>query len=151
MLALCSGSHSLCDGWHRRKFLTFGALTGLAGACGIASARGNVRPPVKPGAGGASGGGAARRCLFLFLTGGPPQHDTWDPKPGAPADIRGELAPIATSVSGIRFSELFPKLAASATRLRTVRSLTHSDTVHTTAGYALLTGLTHPRPNQVAS
>src|SRR5262245_5632722 len=151
MLALRSGSYALCDGWHRRRFLTFGALTGLAGACGVAAAHGSGRSPAKPGAGRASGGAAARRCLLLFLTGGPPQHDTWDPKPAAPADIRGELAPIATSVSGIQFSELFPKLAANATRLRVVRSLSHSDTVHTTAGYALLTGVTHPRANQVAS
>ena len=62
-----------------------------------------------------------------------------------------ELAPIATSVSGIHFSERFPKLAGSTGQFRVMRTLSHSDTVHTTAGYALFTGVTHPRANQVAS
>src|SRR5262245_16763766 len=55
--------------------------------------------------------GRAKRCILLFLTGGPPQHDTWDMKPRAAADIRGEFSPIDTNVPGIQISELFPLLA----------------------------------------
>jgi hypothetical protein len=91
--------------------------------------------------------GRARRCILLFLTGGPPQHDTWDPKPDAPAEIRGELRPIATSVAGIQISELFPRLARRADKYCIVRSVTHGDTVHTSAGYTMLTGVVHPKAN----
>ena len=55
--------------------------------------------------------GRAKRCVMLFLTGGVPQHDSWDPKPDAPANVRGEFSPIATNVSGIQVSELFPQFA----------------------------------------
>jgi Protein of unknown function (DUF1501) len=80
--------------------------------------------------------------------GGPPQHDTWDLKPAAPANIRGELRPIETNVAGIRISELFPRLARHADQYTLVRSVTHQDTVHTTAGYTMLTGVYHPNPNE---
>src|SRR5437763_1566503 len=59
----------------------------------------------------------AKRCLLLFLTGGPPQLDTWDLKPTAPERIRGELKPIATNVTGIQISELFPRLSRHANKL----------------------------------
>jgi hypothetical protein len=66
-----------CDGVSRRTFLTAGPLAalGLASRAHSAAARG--------------GFGRAKRCLLLFLTGGPPQHDTWDLKPYAPAEVRG--------------------------------------------------------------
>ncbi|MBI3463490.1 MAG: DUF1501 domain-containing protein [Planctomycetes bacterium] len=83
----------------------------------------------------------------LFLTGGPPQHDTWDPKPDAPAEIRGELKPIATVVPGLHVSEIFPRLAQLADKYCVVRSVTHHDTVHTSAGYTMLTGVPHLRAN----
>lgn len=91
--------------------------------------------------------GKARRCLLLFLTGGPPQHDTWDMKPEAPEQIRGELHPIPTNVPGIEISELFPRVAAQADKLCIVRSVTHVDNVHTSAGYTMLTGVPHPMAN----
>lgn len=94
-----------------------------------------------------SGFGHARRCLLLFLTGGPSQIDTWDPKPRAPAEIRGEFSPIPTATPGVWLSELFPRVAARSMRYRVVRSLTHHDTVHTTAGYAMLTGDIHRLAN----
>jgi hypothetical protein len=81
------------------------------------------------------------------LTGGPPQHDTWDLKPEAPADIRGELRPISTSVPGIHISELFPRLARRAHHYCLLRSVTHGDRVHTSAGYTMLTGVPHPQAN----
>jgi hypothetical protein len=95
--------------------------------------------------------GAARRCLLLFLTGGPPQHDTWDPKPDASEGIRGELAPIATTAEGVFLSELFPRLARQARRFRILRSLTHPDAVHATAGYAMLTGEMHRIANRAVN
>ena len=93
------------------------------------------------------GFGRAKRCLLLFLTGGPPQLDTFDLKPEAPAEVRGELRPIATNVPGIRIGELCPRLATCADKYCIVRSVTHHDTVHTSAGYTMLTGVDHPLAN----
>jgi hypothetical protein len=86
--------------------------------------------------------------VLLFLHGGPPQHETWDPKPQAPLEVRGELAAISTCVPGIRIGELFPRVAQVVDRLTIVRSVTHHDSVHTSAGYTMLTGAYHARPNQ---
>ena len=53
--------------------------------------------------------GRAKNVIFLWLQGGPPQHETFDPKPDAPVDIRGLFKPIATNVPGIRYCELLPR------------------------------------------
>jgi hypothetical protein len=81
------------------------------------------------------------------LTGGPSQLDTWDPKPEAPEQIRGEFKPIATNIPGIQISELLPRLARQADKYCLVRSLTHGDNTHTSAGYTMLTGAYHPQAN----
>src|SRR5580765_4439714 len=52
--------------------------------------------------------GKAKSCIILYLSGGPAQLDTFDPKPDAPEDIRGEFSTIATALPGVRFSELLP-------------------------------------------
>jgi Protein of unknown function (DUF1501) len=122
---------------------TFMALTTLGGLGLSFPNTLSARSPTPTA--GLAGFGRARRCILLFLTGGPPQLDTWDLKPEAPAEVRGELRPIATTVPGIRISELFPRLARSAHRYCIVRSVTHGDAVHTSAGYTMLTGAVHPR------
>lgn len=124
----------LCDGATRRDFLRFGALGALALASGARAAE-------------LPGFGRARRCVMLFLTGGPPQLDTFDPKPDAPVEIRGETRTIPTRIPGVRFGDLFPNLARQAHRLQVVRNVTHADTTHTSAGYSMLTGVVHPTPN----
>jgi hypothetical protein len=67
-------------------------------------------------------------------------------KPNAPAEIRGELRPIATNVPGIQFSELLPQTARLADRFKLVRTVTHDASVHTTGVYTMLTGSYHPTP-----
>src|SRR5687768_1356044 len=57
------------------------------------------------------GGQRPKSCILLWMAGGPSHIDTFDPKPDAPADIRGEFRPIQTSVPGIRISEHFPRFA----------------------------------------
>jgi len=74
------------------------------------------------------------------LQGGPPQHETFDPKPGAPVDIRGPFKPIATNVPGIRYCELLPRTARHADKLAVIRSLSTRDDNHDVSGYWLLTG-----------
>ncbi|HEY2250581.1 MAG TPA: DUF1501 domain-containing protein [Planctomycetaceae bacterium] len=84
--------------------------------------------------------GKAKNVIFLWLQGGPPQHETFDPKPDAPAEIRGEFKPIATNVPGIQICELLPRTAAIVDKLAIVRSLcTHTD-LHDASGYWVLTG-----------
>ncbi|MFI5455161.1 MAG: DUF1501 domain-containing protein [Isosphaerales bacterium] len=73
--------------------------------------------------------GRAKRCILVFLNGGPSQLDTWDMKPGAPANVRGELHPIQSKVPGIHVSELLPRMAAIADRYKIVRSVTHQPSI----------------------
>lgn len=89
--------------------------------------------------------GKAKRCILLFMWGGPAQQDTWDMKPTAPAEFRGEFRPIATSLTGFEICEHFPRLARQAHRLSVIRSMTHRDVNHTTATHEILTGRPIPR------
>ena len=82
----------------------------------------------------------AKACILLFMWGGPAHQDTWDLKPNAPAEYRGEFKPIATNVPGIRICEHLPRLARMTDRLAIIRSMTHGDVDHTTATHPLLTG-----------
>ncbi len=84
--------------------------------------------------------GRAKACILLFMWGGPAQQDTWDPKPDAPADYRGEFKPISTSVSGIQICEHLPRLAQRMEDLALIRSMTHDSVDHTHATHYLLTG-----------
>jgi hypothetical protein len=137
MLTLQTAPQRLCDGSHRRDFLRIGSL----GALGLSLPRLLRAAPSRAG----GHFGQARRCILLFLTGGAPQLDTFDPKPDAPAEYRGELRPIATRLPGVQVSELFPRIAQQLDKVCLVRSVTHHDRVHTSAGYTMLTGVTHPQ------
>lgn len=72
----------------------------------------------------------AKRCISIFLCGGPSQPDLWDLKLEAPAGIRTEFSPIATSVPGLPFSELIPQVARHADKLALIRSMTHTNNDH---------------------
>jgi hypothetical protein len=89
----------------------------------------------------------ADACILVFLNGGPSHLDMWDMKPDAPAEIRGEFKPIATSVPGVQFSEHLPRLAKQMHRCSLVRSVHHGvNNSHAAAVYAGLTG--HDRGEQ---
>jgi hypothetical protein len=97
-------------------------------------------------------------CILLFLTGGPSHIDTWDPKPSAPARVRGPFRPIRTSVPGVHLSELFPRMAAIADRFAVVRSVHHdAPPIHETGqqlmqtGRLFLNGPEHPHLGAVLS
>src|SRR5437762_2020187 len=138
-------SRRLCDGSSRRDFLRVGAIAGLGLDLPGLMQSAAATPPA-----GSPRFGRAKSCILLFPFGGPPQLDTFDPKPNAPTGCRGELRPIATSVPGTQVSELFPRLARLADRYTIIRSVTHTDAVHTSAGYTMLTGFPHPRANDPA-
>ena len=82
----------------------------------------------------------AKACIMLFMWGGPAHQDTWDLKPDAPDEVRGEFRPIDTQVPGIQISEHFPLLAQRTQHLAIIRSMTHTNVDHTTATHYLLTG-----------
>jgi Protein of unknown function (DUF1501) len=84
--------------------------------------------------------GRAKSVILLWLSGGPPQHETFDPKPEAPTEIRGPFQPISTNVPGIQFSELLPRIAGMADKLAVVRSLFTNNNIHGGSGYWVLTG-----------
>lgn len=88
--------------------------------------------------------GKAKACIVLFLVGGPPQQETWDPKPEAPADVRGEFGTIASSLPGLTVCELMPQTAKLAHKVSVLRALSTNNNIHSTSGYWMLTGHEHP-------
>ena len=72
----------------------------------------------------------AKRCIYIFLCGGPSQLDMWDLKPNAPDSIRGPFQPINTSVPGMQIGDLLPLTAKQADRFAIIRSMMHSSTSH---------------------
>src|SRR4051795_10409613 len=137
MFSLHDAPARLCDGIDRRELLRVGGL-GLLGLSLPALLEAQAQ--AAPGTRGDRTFGKARNVIFLWLQGGPPQHETFDPKPDAPAEIRGPFRPIATNVPGIRFGELLPRTARRADRLAVVRSLSTNDQNHDVSGYWVLTG-----------
>lgn len=90
--------------------------------------------------------GKAKSCIVLFMWGGPAHQDTWDLKPDAPAEYRGDFKSIATTVPGYRVCEHLPLLAQRTNKLAILRSVTHTDVNHISAPHWLLTGRPSPRP-----
>lgn len=129
----------LCDGLTRRETLRAGTL-GMLGSRLIpgASAADSIIMPKGP----------AKRCLLLFLTGGPPQHSTWDPKPDAVPEVRGAYQPISTSVPGTQICELLPRTAQMMQHVALLRAVTTGDHAHSSSGYAMLTGQPHSPMNR---
>ena len=109
------------------------------------------RAAAEPIVAGDASFGRAKSCILLFMWGGPAQQETWDLKPDAPAEIRGEFRPIATRVPGIEISEHFPQLAERTDKLAIVRSMTHTNVDHTTATSFLLTGQPPPADGKLRS
>jgi uncharacterized protein (DUF1501 family) len=93
----------------------------------------------------ASGRATGKSCIFIVQYGGCSHIDSFDPKPGAPENIRGPYRPIATSVPGVRVGELLPRLARLADRYCLIRSMTHHDGGHDGGMHVCMTG--HSRPS----
>src|SRR5689334_22450573 len=132
----------LGDGVTRREALRVGGLgfTGLS-LGGLFRARANAaQPTTRTGT-----FGKAKACIVVFNYGGPSHIDTFDLKPDAPAEIRGEFKPINTKLPGVSIGEHLPKLAGLADQYAVVRSVTHNDNDHAIGAYLALTGYSHPK------
>src|SRR5689334_4070789 len=114
----------------------FGRRTFLASAMASASLGGWLARL----AAGATDGQRPRSCILLWMAGGPSHIDTFDPKPDAPAEVRGEFKPIDTSVPGIRISEHFPKFAKLMQHAAVLRGMSTLESDHNLATYHLHTG-----------
>lgn len=84
--------------------------------------------------------GRAKACIYIFLSGGLAQHESFDLKPLAPAEIRGEFTPISTETPGLQISEHLPRLAGRSKNWAVVRSVTHGTNDHTRGHFYMLTG-----------
>src|SRR3989442_2441211 len=104
----------------RRELLHVGGIT-LLGACLSDLLRLQAEAIERPEGPRAK----AKSVVFIFQSGGPSQHETFDPKPEAPAEIRGEYATTQTRLSGVRFCEHLPKLAARTDKFSVVRTMHH--------------------------
>lgn len=82
----------------------------------------------------------AKSCILIWMDGGPTHYETFDPKPDAPKEIRGQFKAIATRLPGVRFSEHLPRLAAAAERLAIVRSIRHDQGNHGAGNHYMMTG-----------
>jgi hypothetical protein len=93
----------------------------------------------------------ARACILIFQWGGPSHLDTWDPKPEAPAEIKGPFQAIETRTPGLWVGEHFPLLAQQTHRLAVVHSMTHDDAAHLSTAHRILTGHMAPTPKSDAA
>lgn len=130
-------NHRYCDGLSRHDFLQVGAL----GSAGITL--GGFLRMTSAGEVAAAKGKAA---IFVYLGGGPPHMDTFDMKPNAPAELRGEFNPIDTNVNGLQICEHLPRLAKCADKYAVVRGISH-----TLAGHELGTSYVNTGSRPVPS
>jgi hypothetical protein len=141
MFSLHDKGTRLCDGLTRREWLRVGGL----GALGLSlpalmEARAKATPEK-------TSFGKAKSCILLFYLGGPPQHETWDPKDDAPVEVRGEFHSVASNVPGIRVGELMPRTARLLDRICVLRAMSTNDNAHSSSGYWMLTGVPHQPMN----
>ena len=142
MLTIFGGRRDsrFCDGVSRRNFIKIGAL-GLGGLALPQLLRAEAQAGIASGTGGMGGtgtGGSRKAVIMIYLPGGPPHQDTFDLKPDAPSEVRGEFKPIRTNVSGIEICEHLPRLARIADKLAIVRSI--SDAVDDHSDFMCMTG-----------
>ncbi len=144
MLRIFDQGQRLCDGLTRREWMRIGGL-GLGGltlqsllASQAASATGNTSASF----------GKAKSVILFGLVGGPPQHETWDPKPDAPQEVRGEFGAIDSKTAGLRVGELMPLTAKLTDKIAVLRAVVTGDNAHSSSGYQMLTGIPHQPLNR---
>jgi hypothetical protein len=140
MLRILGSPKKLCDGWTRRDMLCAGGLglLGLGLADFLRLTEAQAAAPATPAA---PHFGRARACILLYLYGAPSQLETFDMKPDAPVEVRGELKPIRSRLPGCDVCELLPNAARVMDRVTVIRSVTHPFPIHGVA-YAT-TGTPH--------
>src|SRR5262249_40407098 len=134
MLDLFTGRSLDCTGLSRRAFLRVRRLSPLGlrrpaflRLRPLAAAEGTPTPK-------------AVNCILLWMQGGPSHHDTFDPKPDAPAEVRGEFATIPTTLPGVRIAEHLPLLARQTDKFSIIRGHDPKNGSHGTADHLMMSG-----------
>src|SRR5580698_2674009 len=125
----CTDFHSTLQQPDRRSFVKAGIL----GATGLSLADVLRAQP-------SASLGNVNSVIILWMRGGPSHHDTWDPKPDAPVEIRGEFGTIPTNVAGVRLCDLLPLSARMMNKWSIIRSLHHHCPGHSTGDQICFTG-----------
>jgi hypothetical protein len=128
------GFSTNCEGTTRRDCLRLGLGTLIGG--GLVDAlrlRGEAAPTD-------SNPGPAKACILIWMDGGPTHFETFDPKPDAPAEIRGEFGTVATKVPGVHYSENMTRLAGSLDKYAMIRSIRHNQGNHGAGNHYMMTG-----------
>lgn len=146
MLSINGPTVRTCQGISRRELLSVGGL-GFLGLTLPELLRGQAQAAARKDASATFG--KAKSCMIVFLNGGASHHDTFDMKPDAPVEIRGEFQPIDSNVPGIRVCEHLPMIARHMDKCTVVRSLSHLDTNHPSGVYWMVTG--HPYHKGIGS
>ncbi|VTU02334.1 hypothetical protein : Uncharacterized protein OS=Singulisphaera acidiphila (strain ATCC BAA-1392 / DSM 18658 / VKM B-2454 / MOB10) GN=Sinac_3304 PE=4 SV=1: DUF1501 [Gemmataceae bacterium] len=134
MLDLRTGSAPDCSGVPRRTFLRVGGLSAFGlGLPQYLKAVSDAKPAAAPKA-------KAKRCILLWMQGGPSHIDTFDPKPDAPAEVRGDFGTVATALPGVRFCDPLPMLAKQADKLAIIRGHDPKNGSHGVADHLMMTG-----------
>lgn len=126
----------------RREWLRIGG-TSLGGLSLAALAAGSPQTSLAATAGSGNSFGRAKSVIVIFLNGGPPQHESWDPKPEAPPEIRGEFGTIETTTPGLRIGELMPLTSRLTDKIAVLRAMVTNDNSHSSSGYQMMTGTPH--------
>jgi hypothetical protein len=134
MFDLFTGASSDCTGVSRRNFLRVGGLSALGlslpAMLRMRQAAAETTTAAKP----------VKNCILLWMQGGPSHHDSFDPKPDAPAEVRGEFGTIPTTLPGVRFVEHVPQLAKLTDLLGVIRGHDPRNGSHGTADHLMMSG-----------
>src|SRR5687768_3173333 len=118
MLRILGSARTLCDGLTRRDFLTAGGLSMLGLKASALASASRDRSEARHF-------GKAKACILLFLYGSPSQLETFDPKPDAAVEVRGELGVTRSVLPGVPVGELVPRCGKILDRVTVIRSMTH--------------------------
>lgn len=133
MTATFSPSGPFRSGIRRRDVLRVGVLSGLGVTLAdLLRARGQAASSQQPA--------TAANCILIWSLGGTSHHDTFDPKPDAPVSVRGEFSPISTSVPGVAFAEVAPRMARELGRFGLLRSWNPQNGSHGIADQWVMSG-----------
>lgn len=141
MLKLSTGTSRDCSSVSRRSFLEVGALSALGLSLpGFLAARSAAAKTIGSPKGAAAKKSKDVNVILVWSQGGVSHHDTFDPKPEAAANVRGEYNVIDTAVPGIKYTEILPRMAKEAKRFGLLRGWNPRNGSHGTADQYVMTG-----------
>jgi hypothetical protein len=147
MLSILNDKRHNGEQLHRREMLRIGGI-GLGGLSLATLLNNRAQAESKSPSSSLAGFGKAKSVILFGLVGGIPQHETWDPKPDAPEEVRGEFGVTSTRTPGLQIGELMPKTAQLTDRIAVLRAMVTGDNSHSSSGYQMLTGIEHQPLNR---